>query len=78
MPYKNILGSWENLALKLMKDKDFGADFTSADKPWLNEINQGLTLNGKSEIDKARLVYFRTNYYPSKQCQRIQVGIVRP
>ena len=57
MPFKNILGSWETLALELMKDKDFGADFTTIDKNWLNEITQGLTLNGKSEIDKTRLIY---------------------
>lgn len=57
MPFKNIMGNWESLSLELLKDKDFGADFSTIDKNWLNEATQNLQLNGKSAIEKARLVY---------------------
>jgi hypothetical protein len=57
MPFKDILGSWESLSLELLKDKDFGADFTTVDKNWVNETTQGLQLNDKSALEKAKLVY---------------------
>lgn len=57
MPFKDIMGSWESLSLELLKDKDFGADFTTTDKNWVNEITQSLQLSDKSAMEKARLVY---------------------
>ena len=56
MPYKDIMGNWATMALDLMKDKDFGADFASENN-WLAESMLTLHLEDKKPLEKAKIIY---------------------
>lgn len=55
-PFKDILGSWSKLSLDLMKDEDFGAEFT-AKSGWADDYLQALKLDGKTPLEKAKAIY---------------------
>lgn len=56
MPFKDIMGSWPQLSLELLRDKDFGAEITSANT-WLDETMTGFKLDTKDSMQRVRTVY---------------------
>lgn len=56
MPYRNIMGSWPNVCIELLKDKEFGAAFKE-EQPWVKAALKTLDIENKSEIEKIRTIY---------------------
>ncbi|MBC7937838.1 MAG: DUF3857 domain-containing protein [Rhizobacter sp.] len=56
MPFRDVMGSWQKVCVELMKDKEFGGDFTT-DSEWIKNALKTLSLEGKDSITKAKIIY---------------------
>lgn len=56
-PYKNFVQSWSKVTTDLLGNESFGEKI-ARDNGWLDEYTNPLVLGAKSELDRARRIYY--------------------
>lgn len=69
MAYRDIMGTWQKAKEEMLKDPQFAGTLEET-HGWANELLAGLNLQGKTNLEKAKAIY----YYVQKNIKSLGVG----